>query len=311
MITKDMFTKFSRMLYLLGQLDKGSILPAQTAKQIGVDVRTIYRYLEDLEDAQFPITQDDNGRYRFVETYSLKKMPLSVKDQALLGLMEQLASSLGSTWKASFLHLKQNAVNPQSRAQAYFVKMPRMWHTLDHSILDILEQAILQKCCLDVYYLSSQGKLAWSYKVRPLKIALFDGFWYLITLNSKNRFMKFSLGQIQKAVLREKDKFEYEDIESVLQKAPNVWFDDEQKINITLHVDGEVARYFKEVEFFPFQKIERTEKDGSLIISCRTAHFMQVLPVIKRWLPHVTVKKPLALKKALADDLKKFLEKEK
>jgi predicted DNA-binding transcriptional regulator YafY len=311
MITKDMLTKFSRMLYLLGELDKGSIIPSQAAKEIGVDVRTIYRYLEDLETAKFPLTQDKHGRYRFVETFSLKKLPLSVKDQVLLGLMEQLAASLGSTWKASFLHLKQNAINPQIRAQAYFVKMPRMWHTLDHSILDTLEQAILQKCCLDVYYESSVGKVAWSYKVRPLKIALFDGFWYLITLNSKGRFMKFSLGQIKKATLRPNDKFEYEDIEPILQKAPNVWFDDKQKINITLHVDKEVARYFKEVEFFPFQTIKRTEKDGSLVVTCRTAHFMQVLPVVKRWLPHVTVQKPVALKKALADDLKKFLENEK
>ena len=295
MIKHATLHKFTRILYLLNKLDKGRITLTREAKELGFSARTLQRDLCEIERAGFPLAEISPGRYGFAEGFSLRKMPLSERDQALIALTGQLADSLGPQWQASFKRLAG-----QSQA-VYFIKMPRMWHHIKPEILENLEHAILTHHYINVYY-TSQSKRAWSRQLRPLKIALFDGFWYLVAINNWNTFMKFSLGRIEK-VRTHTDTFSPVPIDEKLALSPNIWFDTEQKLKIKLNIAPPVAHYFKEVEFFPYQKIEKQNKDGSLVISCRTANFMQVLPQIQRWIPHIQIISP----QALADLLRKQL----
>ncbi|WP_428080882.1 WYL domain-containing protein [Candidatus Avelusimicrobium alvi] len=82
----------------------------------------------------------------------------------------------------------------------------------------------------------------------------------------------------------------------------------EQNVEIKLKIAPSIAGYFKEVEFFPYQKIEKELKDGSLLISCKTANFMQVLPQIQRWLPHIEVISPHELARTLHEQLENYLQ---
>lgn len=305
MIKSATLHKFTRILYLLNKLDKGTVTLAQEAKGLGFSTRTLQRDLREIERAGFPLCEMASGRYSFADGFSLGKMPLSARDKALLSLTGQLAQSLGPNWQASFKRLTNRIVRPALQ-DVYFLKMPRMWHSVSSAVVEKLEQAVLKHRYIDVYY-ASQTKRAWSCELRPLKIAFFDGFWYLIALNNWNVFMKFSLGRIEKINTRS-DTFSPVNIDDKLAASPNIWFDAEQNIEIKLKVAKPVAGYFKEVEFFPYQKIEKENKDGSLLISCRTANFMQVLPQIQRWLPHIRVVAPDGLANLLADQLSAYLK---
>lgn len=308
MIKAATLHKFTRILYLLNKLDKGRITLTQEAKELGFSARTLQRDLHEIERAGFPLAEINAGRYGFAEGFSLRKMPLSARDKALLALTGQLAESLGPNWHASFKRLSEQFVRPNPQ-DIYFIKMPRMWHSISPAMLEKLEQAILKHQYIDVYY-KSQTKRAWSRQVRPLKIALFDGFWYLITLNSWNTFMKFSLGRIDQ-VRTHAQTFAPVAIDDKLAQSPNIWFDSEQNLEIKLKIAPSIAGYFKEVEFFPYQKIEEENKDGSLLISCRTANFMQVLPQIQRWLPHIEVCAPQQLAEQLNLILTQYVKKER
>lgn len=305
MIKPATLHKFTRILYLLNKLDQGRITLTQEAKELGFSVRTLQRDLHEIERTGFPLVALSVGIYSFAEGFSLSKMPLSARDKALLSLTGQLAESLGPNWQASFKRLAANSVRPNPQ-DIYFIKMPRMWHSIFPTILEKLEQAILKHHYIDVYY-NSQTKRAWSRQVRPLKIALFDGFWYLITLNSWNTFMKFSLGRIEQ-VRTHSQTFAPIAIDDKLAQSPNIWFDTEQNVEIKLKIAPPIAGYFKEVEFFPYQKIEKNYKNGSLLISCKTANFMQVLPQIQRWLPHIEVISPHELAKTLHEQLENYLQ---
>lgn len=305
MIKPATLHKFTRILYLLNKLDQGRITLTQEAKELGFSVRTLQRDLHEIERTGFPLVALSVGIYSFAEGFSLSKMPLSARDKALLSLTGQLAESLGPNWQASFKRLAANSVRPNPQ-DIYFIKMPRMWHSISPAILEKLEQAILKHHYIDVYY-NSQTKRAWSRQVRPFKIALFDGFWYLITLNSWNTFMKFSLGRIEQ-VRTHSQTFAPIAIDDKLAQSPNIWFDSEQNVEIKLKIAPPIAGYFKEVEFFPYQKIEKNYKNGSLLISCKTANFMQVLPQIQRWLPHIEVISPHELAKTLHEQLENYLQ---
>lgn len=297
--------KFTRILYLLNKLNKGRVTLAQEAKHLGFSARTLQRDLHEIERAGFPLAEMAPGRYGFAEGFSLGRMTLSARDKALLSLTGQLADSLGPDWRASFKRLTEQAVCPGPQA-VYFIKMPRMWHDISPAVLEALEQAILKCQYIDVYYIS-QTKRAWSRRLRPLKMALFDGFWYLIALNNRNTFMKFSLTRIEQ-VRTLSQMFDPVSVDKKLAQAPNIWFDSEQNLEIQLKVAKPVAGYFKEVEFFPYQKIERENKDGSLVILCRTANFMQILPQIQRWLPQIEVISPRELSHLLQEQLKNYLK---
>lgn len=229
MIKSATLHKFTRILYLLNKLDRGRITLTQEAKSLGFSVRTLQRDLLEMERAGFPLSEFAAGRYTFAEGFSLRKMPLSSRDKALLALTGQLAQSLGPQWQASFKRLSEQAVRPEAQS-VYFIKMPRMWHTISPNVLDKLEQAILKHQYIDVHY-TSQTKRAWSRGLRPLKIALFDGFWYLIAINNVNTFMKFSLGRIIQ-VRTHSETFPPFGIDEKLAQAPNIWFDTEQKIKL-------------------------------------------------------------------------------
>ncbi len=305
MIKSATLHKFTRILYLLNKLDKGRITLTQEAKELGFSARTLQRDLHEIERAGFPLAEISAGRYGFAEGFSLGRMPLSSRDEALLALTGQLAESLGPNWQASFRRLTEQATRPSTQA-VYFIKMPRMWHSISPNILEKLEQAILKHQYIDVYY-TSQTKLAWSRELRPLKITLFDGFWYLIALNSWNAFMKFSLGRIEKVTVHTKT-FMSINIDEKLTQAPNIWFDMEQNLEIKLKIAKPIASYFKEVEFFPYQQIEKENKDGSLLVSCRTSNFMQVLPQIQRWLPYIQIVTPKELAQILHKQLVQYLK---
>lgn len=304
MIKSATLNKFTRILYLLNKLDKGPITLTQEAKSLGFSARTLQRDVREIERAGFPLMEVSAGRYSFVDGFSLHKMPLSARDKALLALTGQMAESLGPNWQASFKRLTTQIVQPHPQ-DIYFIKMPRMWHSVSPAVLEKLEQAVLKHQYIDVFY-TSQTKRAWSRQLRPLKIALFDGFWYLIALNSWNTFMKFSLGRIERVRVHEQP-FTPVDIDEKLKQSPNIWFDMEQNLQIKLKVTKTIAGYFKEVEFFPYQKIEKEYKDGSLLVSCRTANFMQVLPQIQRWLPHIKVISPAKLEEQLAQQLAAYI----
>ena len=304
MIKSATLHKFTRILYLLNKLDKGRITLTQEAKELGFSARTLQRDLHEIERAGFPLAEIAAGRYGFAEGFSLNKMPLSARDKALLTLAGQLAESLGPNWHASFKRLSEHTVRPP-QSNVYFIKMPRMWHSISPAILEKLEQAILKHQYIDIFY-SSQTKRAWNRQLRPLKIALFDGFWYLITLNNRNTYMKFSLGRIEKVHMQDAS-FTPIGVDEKLLLSPNIWFDSRQQLEIKLKVAKQVAGYFKEVEFFPHQKIEKEYKDGSLLLGCKTANYMQVLPQIQRWLPHFRVISPTALADLLRQQLTQYI----
>lgn len=58
----------------------------QEAKELGFSARTLQRDLHEIERAGFPLAEIAAGRYGFAEGFSLRKMPLSARDKALLAL---------------------------------------------------------------------------------------------------------------------------------------------------------------------------------------------------------------------------------
>jgi predicted DNA-binding transcriptional regulator YafY len=79
--------KRSIRLYLLVQRLGGGRAwrPEEIADHFRISVRTAYRDLADLSSAHsIPVTTDDEGRYRLVEGATMRLLPLTATERAIL-----------------------------------------------------------------------------------------------------------------------------------------------------------------------------------------------------------------------------------
>ena len=72
--------KMAGLLVILNKLDKGEVTTKQLAEDLEVSTRTIQRYINEIELAQFPIVLLKLGTYSFQEWHSLGRMQLSDKE---------------------------------------------------------------------------------------------------------------------------------------------------------------------------------------------------------------------------------------
>jgi predicted DNA-binding transcriptional regulator YafY len=73
--------KFNNMLKILNILDSGkSCTPSSLIEELMVSERTVFRYINSLKEAGFPITFDEEKKtYTFEEGFALKRANLEKK----------------------------------------------------------------------------------------------------------------------------------------------------------------------------------------------------------------------------------------
>ena len=93
--------KVGRILEIIGRLGRNEkVNPELLAKKLGVSTRTIYRDLEFISNAHFPIYYDRPGKtYRFREGFSLRRLNLNKEDIRALITSQLLFTRLADPFK--------------------------------------------------------------------------------------------------------------------------------------------------------------------------------------------------------------------
>ncbi len=88
--------------------------------------------------------------------------------------------------------------------------------------------------------------------------------------------------------------------------SPSIWFGQEKQ-EIILSIDSLVAFYFKQRSILPEQQIVKELGDGGLLVSSKINHDMQLLPLIRFWIPHLKIVSPERLQHEMEVELKEYL----
>jgi len=293
MTTSNTHEKVSvRLAEILIKLNRGEKLdPHQLAEEFGVTLRTIQRdLLERL--AYLPFTKDQH--YFILEPYYLGK--LSTAD------IERFASLSGI--KALFPALNDSFLRElfDTRiSQAYLVKGHHYEDLSDKSgEFKQLEQAIVQHRLIHFIY---KGKNYTS--IAPYKLVNHKGIWYLAA-KDEHQLKTFSFTQLKGIQVIEQGFSPETGINTLIENEDSIWFG-ETKREVVLKIDHGVAPYFKRRNLLPNQQIDKELEDGSLIVSSRIAHDDQILPLIKYWIPHVSIIAPKELRDTLLELLCHYL----
>lgn len=176
-------------------------------------------------------------------------------------------------------------------------------------MLETLKKAIKNRRYIDLVYFEKAHRDFEN--VKPQKIVYAKGNWYLaaITKNYKtNEGFKFFRINFMKSVMLKPQTFHTDlKAEHFIKNFQSLFQNySEPAYEVKLKVDKEVARHFKVKKYIKSQKII-DECDGNLVVTYMVNEDMEIIPLIRTWLPHLKIISPQRVKEKIKKDIKNFL----
>jgi predicted DNA-binding transcriptional regulator YafY len=286
-----------RLSQILVKLNQGLKLdPKALADEFKVNLRTIQRDLNE-RFAYLPLEKLD-GHYRLNPTFLGK---LSTKD------IERFASLAGV--RGLFPSLSDDFLRDifDDRMQGPLLVKGHNYEDLrgKEKLFGALEKAIYDRKQVTFDY-AKEGSLKAYAEIAPYKLINHKGIWYLTALDA-DKLKSFSFSKIQHMKVLD-TCFEWDaSLDSKISNDDGIWHSDTQR-EVVLKASPEVAGYFKRRKLIGNQVIEKELSDGSLIISAKVSHDNQILPIVRYWIPNLTIISPDSLQAEMDKGLKAYLE---
>jgi len=302
--------KMTRIIRILNILNaKRRVSVKSLAKECGVSVRSVQRDIRVLTETGFPLLSPQPGIYALIEGFTLERMRLSDEEGALMCVLGDIVQSFPGKYQDAFKALWYRLLDELPQ-HAYYVKFPddALCTEGEGVNIDYIEDAIAASNKLTFLYTKETEERP--YTVRPLKIALFAGTWYLIALgNGHDTVLKFKIYNMRELCITQEPFVVDERVERFLENSVNIWFTGSCDIDVELIVDKDLALEFKKKKYIPFQRIAKEYANGQILVEGKMGSEMEVLPTVLSLLPHVIVRKPKTLKSALKKRIEIFAKK--
>lgn len=300
----DYDTILTRLTIILSRLNDGEALSVKAlAEEFNVSERTIQRDFKE-RLISFPIYQDKK-KWKMQDGFRLEKSS-SVEETVVLDIMEKLMEGAGRQFatKATKLlsKIKNESLNP------IYAKLDM--EDIGDKLKEVqgLEVAIRNKKEIKcVYDFEGYRK---ELDLKPLKIANYEGFWYLIALDSRNDILKkYYLKNIKNIHLLVETFESTAKLDRLLENSISIWFQkNTESYRVTLNISSVVAKYFKRKPISSSQITESIYEDGSIDVSIEITNDMEIIPLVKYWIPHIKVLEPTRIKETILEDLKGYME---
>lgn len=293
----------TRLTIILSRLNDGEALSVKKlAEDFNVSERTIQRDFNE-RLISFPIYQDKK-KWKMQDGFKLEKS-VSVEDTVVLDIMEKLLEGAGQTFSSKANKLLSKIKNKSPNPIYAKLDMEDIGDKLNE--IQLLEAAIKENREINCIY--AFETYTQEVGLKPLKIANYEGFWYLIALDARNnQLKKYYLKNISQITLLAEYFNRSKKIDKLLENSISIWFEAETNpYRVTLEVSDTVAKYFKRKTISFSQRVESLHEDGSMVISVEITNDMEIIPFVMYWIPHIKVVEPIRVKKEIDKKLGEYL----
>ena len=147
-------------------------------------------------------------------------------------------------------------------------------------------------------------------EIYPLKILNLEGFWYLIIFEPiDNKIKTFHLNTIKNIeVLNAHFSFDEEKINSFDNAISAYYKPNNAPILVQLFMDKEVSRYFQRKPLNKSQRVLKIYDDESCDIELTITEYMEIIPTIQRYIPHIGVIEPDELKDRVKENIDSYIK---
>jgi len=296
----DYDTILKRLTIILSRLNGGEALSVKAlAEEFNVSERTIQRDFNE-RLISFPVYQDKK-KWKMQDGFRLEKSS-SIEEAVVLDIMEKLMEGAGRQFskKANTLlsKIKNKTFNP------IYTKLDM--EDIGDKLKEVqaLETAITNKKKIKCQYYNKERLL------EPMKIVNYEGFWYLLAIDGYEDILKkYYLKDIHQIDILNATFENTEKLDNLLDNSISIWFNvDEEPYRVMLQIARKVAKYFERKPISKTQRVESLCNDGSMVISVEITTDMEIIPLVKYWIPYIKVLSPTRIQEAIERDLEGYLE---
>lgn len=294
----------TRLINILARLNSGEALSVKDlAEEFNVSERTIQRDFNNRLVSLYPIYQDKK-KWKMQDGFKIEKST-SIEEVIVLDILEKMTDGLGQKFsikaKTLLSKIKNNDYNP------IYAKLNMEDISTHISEIGQLENVIKNKNLIDCTY--DFGEYDIKITLKPLKIANFEGFWYLIALDARNDVLKkYHLKSISNIEPLDETFKVSKELEEKLDNSISIWFNDSVKpYEVELFLDKYAAKSIKRKPIAKSQRILKEYKDGSLDIAVKITGEMEIIPIIGYWIPHIKVISPKFLKDKMRERIESYM----
>ncbi|MEA2048682.1 MAG: WYL domain-containing protein [Campylobacterota bacterium] len=287
---------------ILERLGNGELLSiTQLAHEWHITTKTVQRDFSKLMEGNYGVIRADDGK-RF--TFAKKPYTSKSADTAIK-MLDSLSSDIGGEF--------------YTKAQVALHKLQKYIESPFYTRIDVENISDKLDLVEDLEYaISKQKMISFSYKrwykpdeiktyenVKPYKIIIFDGFWYLLT-QYKEHYIKFYLKEIRDLEIMKQTFVQEEKVLERMNKALNIWFDPKaEPFDVTLLLNSNAIVYF---ERKPIKgQYVKKNRDGTAELTLSISNKNEVFTILKKWLPQIKIIEPYQLQEEFEEILKKYL----
>lgn len=286
-----------RLATMLVMLDNGESLNLkELAIKFEVSERTLARDISRLKSAKLDLglVSDLEGEQKYRTTnkvFKLKDIQKFAKISGAYGVYPELKPSF---LKKLLADDQQGVYEAKGYAYEDASKLEKL--------LAMLSEAIEKNQQIGFLY-NAEPRV-----VEPYRLIHHHGSWYLAAVR-KGKLLTYRVSRITRSYQQhELSTFKPNpDILKQLEDEDSIWFGRE-KSEVILKVHADVVLHFMQRQLFPEQELVKTLEDGGILVSSKISHAMQLLPLVRYWIPHVEIISPEHLQNELEVGLKGYLE---
>lgn len=292
----------------------------ELAAELEANVRTIYRDIESLEMAGFPLysEKEDEGaeRWFFVEGYRPKiPVPFSLTEIMALALACDHLQAFEGTIFSEALHHAFDKIRSMLKpeAHAFLEELGKSFHVglagrrdyrKHRETIDVVNRAVLEHRTIDIRYASAKGEVL-GRRIDPYHVWFMGGTIYIVAhCHERKELRLFVLDRIESAHITD-DRFEVPQDFSMDEFTKGRFrVMDGEPVIVKIRFDKRVSYYIRERSWHPTQVIAEVEGGGITL----TMH-VEGLAEVKSWVLSfgslAEVLAPVELRTGIAGELER------
>ncbi len=295
--------RINRLSVILELLNKGYELSTPNlVERFGVTKKIIQ---SDFKDYILPLFVDDKIYYDYSsKTYKAKnnfltKTLFSADELSIIAILKNKSKDkysdddLSQKVDSLFLKFEDELTN-----KLYQTSSIEKIDNFKNEIIQI-KNAVETKSIIKCFYNDKNRE------IYPLKILNLEGFWYLIIFEPiDNKIKTFHLNTIKNIeVLNTHFSFDEEKINSFDNAISAYYKPNNAPILVQLFMDKEVSRYFMRKPLNKSQRVLKIYDDESVDLELTITDYMEIIPTIQRYIPHIGVIEPDELKMKVKENI--------
>lgn len=269
---------------------------SELSEKLGVCTKTIQRDLYDV--------LAKNGAIKKGRMWSMDKTEakdnLDQEERTIINILDNISKTMGVNFYSKAHVLLEQITSQLNHPILTNINNEKL-DEKDFANFELLENAIKEKRLVECEY------NGFKFKIKALKLAMFDGFWYLLFLDvgKNDAFKKFHLKSIANIKVLD-DKFEIEvKIEGRLKNINSAWATLDKPKTARLLLAPQIKKYFERKPHAK-QSIYGQDPDGSVIIDIEYTNIMEIKPLIYYYIPFIKVLEPKELADVVKDEIGEY-----